>query len=131
MVVALGALMSSTFRYYSFKDIQWTEAAAIARGGSDCTADRREVLVSRPTLLAIAGAYTLHGVVLQVVRTVRHRLASRPALEHALRARNRANRVAIVVSFVLRGKEFKQVLEDRNFPTRKSFCSMRAWRRER
>jgi ABC-type Na+ efflux pump permease subunit len=37
------------------------------------------VYLSRPTLLVVAGVYSIHGVVLQVVRTVRHRLASHPA----------------------------------------------------
>jgi len=36
------------------------------------------VYLSRPTLLVVAGVYSVHGVVLQVVRTVRHRLASHP-----------------------------------------------------
>ncbi|HWF39430.1 MAG TPA: phosphatidylcholine/phosphatidylserine synthase [Candidatus Acidoferrales bacterium] len=79
MVVALGALMSSTFRYYSFKDIQWTKRQPSLAVILIALLIGAMVLVSRPTLLAIAGAYTLHGVVLQVVRTVRHRLASRPA----------------------------------------------------
>jgi CDP-diacylglycerol--serine O-phosphatidyltransferase len=79
MVVALGALMSSTFRYYSFKDIQWTKRQPSLAVVLIALLIGAMVLVSRPTLLAIAGAYTLHGVVLQVVRTVRHRLASRPA----------------------------------------------------
>jgi hypothetical protein len=34
---------------------------------------------SRPTLLILASAYTVHGVVLQIVRSARHRLASRHA----------------------------------------------------
>jgi CDP-diacylglycerol---serine O-phosphatidyltransferase len=79
LVIALGVLMSSTLRYYSFKDIQWTKRQpslavvliALLVGGI--------VYLSRPMLLVIAGGYTLHGVVLQVVRTVRHRMASRPA----------------------------------------------------
>ena len=79
MILALGILMSSTLRYYSFKDIAWTKRQpslavvlfAILLGAM--------IYFSRPTLLAIAGAYSLHGVVIQVVRTVRHRLASRPA----------------------------------------------------
>jgi len=79
LMIMLGVLMSSTVRHYSFKDIQWTRrrpslgiillfvlAGAIVR-------------FSRPTLLLITCAYTLHGIVLQVVRFVRHRLASRTA----------------------------------------------------
>jgi CDP-diacylglycerol---serine O-phosphatidyltransferase len=79
LMIMLGILMSSTVRHYSFKDIQWTKrrpslaiillfllAGAIVR-------------FSRPTLLLIASAYTLHGLVLQLVRFVRHRAASRTA----------------------------------------------------
>ena len=79
LVVGLGVLMSSTVRYYSFKDIQWTKRQPSLAVVLIALLIGAMVLVSRPTLLAIAGAYTLHGVVLQVVRTVRHRLASRPA----------------------------------------------------
>ena len=79
LVVLLGVLMSSTVRYYSFKDIQWTRrwpslyvvALALLVGAI--------WFFSRPTLLAIATAYLVHGIVLQVVRSARHRLASRHA----------------------------------------------------
>jgi CDP-diacylglycerol---serine O-phosphatidyltransferase len=79
LVVALGVLMSSTVRYYSFKDIQWTKRQPSLAVVLIALLIGAMVYLSRPTLLAVAGAYTLHGVVLQVVRTVRHRLASRPA----------------------------------------------------
>lgn len=79
LVAALGVLMSSQLRYYSFKDIQWTKRQPSLAVVLIALLIGAMVLVSRPTLLAIAGAYTLHGVVLQVVRTVRHRMASRPA----------------------------------------------------
>jgi CDP-diacylglycerol---serine O-phosphatidyltransferase len=79
LVVGLGALMSSTLRHYSFKDIQWTKRVpslgivllVLLIGGI--------WFFSRITLLAIASAYVAHGVILQLVRYVRHRLASRPA----------------------------------------------------
>ena len=79
LVVALGVLMSSTLRYYSFKDIQWTKRQPSLAVVLIALLIGAMVYLSRPTLLAVAGAYTLHGVVLQLVRTVRHRLASRPA----------------------------------------------------
>lgn len=79
LVVALGFLMSSTLRYYSFKDIQWTKRQPSLAVVLMALLVGAVVYLSRPMLLAIAGAYTLHGVVIQVVRTVRHRLASRPA----------------------------------------------------
>jgi len=79
LLVFLGALMSSTVRHYSFKDIPW------ARRWPSLVVVLIAALVggiwffSRPTLLILASAYTLHGVVLQVVRLARHRLASRHA----------------------------------------------------
>jgi len=79
LLVVLGVLMSSTVRHYSFKDIPWTRRwpslfvvlIALLIGGI--------WFFSRPTLLIVATAYSLHGVTLQVVRSARHRLASRHA----------------------------------------------------
>jgi CDP-diacylglycerol--serine O-phosphatidyltransferase len=79
LLVMLGVLMSSTVRHYSFKDIQWT------RRWPSLSVVLLALLVgaiwffSRPTLLAMATAYLVHGIVLQVVRSARHRLASRHA----------------------------------------------------
>jgi CDP-diacylglycerol---serine O-phosphatidyltransferase len=79
LVATLGILMSSTIRHYSFKDIEWTKRRP------SLTVVGLAMLVgaiwffSRPTLLAIAAAYTIHGVVLQLVRVLRHRTASRHA----------------------------------------------------
>jgi CDP-diacylglycerol--serine O-phosphatidyltransferase len=79
LLMVLGALMSSTVRHYSFKDIQWT------RRWSSLLVVMLALLVgalwyfSRPTLMIIATAYLAHGIVLQVVRSARHRLASRHA----------------------------------------------------
>ena len=79
LLVVLGVLMSSTVRHYSFKDIPWTRRwpslfvvlIALLIGGI--------WFFSRPTLLIVAATYTVHGVALQVVRSARHRLASRHA----------------------------------------------------
>jgi CDP-diacylglycerol--serine O-phosphatidyltransferase len=79
LVLVLGVLMSSTVRYYSFKDVQWTKRRPslaiivlfLLIGGI--------VLFSRPTLLIITSAYVTHGVVMQLVRFLRHRTASKPA----------------------------------------------------
>jgi CDP-diacylglycerol--serine O-phosphatidyltransferase len=79
LVAVLGILMSSTIRHYSFKDIQWTKrrpslfvvALAMLIGAI--------WFFSQYTLLVIASAYTAHGLVLQLVRVVRHRTASRHA----------------------------------------------------
>jgi CDP-diacylglycerol---serine O-phosphatidyltransferase len=79
LLLVLGVLMSSTLRHYSFKDIPWTRrwpslfVVLITLLGGVIW------FFSRPTLLIVASAYTVHGVVLQVVRSARHRLASRHA----------------------------------------------------
>jgi CDP-diacylglycerol--serine O-phosphatidyltransferase len=79
MVLALGILMSSSLRYYSFKDIQWTKRQPSLAVVLFALLIGAAVYLSRPTLLVVASVYSVHGVVLQVVRTVRHRLASHPA----------------------------------------------------
>jgi phosphatidylserine synthase len=79
LIVVLGVLMSSTIRHTSFKDVQWTRrwpslavVAIVAIVGAI-------VLFSQITLLVIASLYTAHGVVFQLAKTVRHRMASRHA----------------------------------------------------
>jgi len=79
LVVALGVLMSSSLRHYSFKDIQWTRRQPSLAILLLFLLIGAIVLFSHLTLLIIASAYTLHGVVLQLVRYVRHRAASRTA----------------------------------------------------
>ncbi|HUO36265.1 MAG TPA: CDP-diacylglycerol--serine O-phosphatidyltransferase [Candidatus Acidoferrum sp.] len=79
VVASLGGLMSSTWRHYSFKDIQWTKRrpslAVVLLGGLLAAI----WFFSRQTLFAIAVAYTVHGVIYQVIRFARRRVASRPA----------------------------------------------------
>ncbi|MGH9714194.1 MAG: CDP-alcohol phosphatidyltransferase family protein [Candidatus Acidiferrales bacterium] len=79
LVLVLGILMSSTVRYYSFKDIQWTRRRPSLAIVMLFALIGAVVLFSRPTLLLITSAYTIHGVVMQLVRFVRHRTASKPA----------------------------------------------------
>jgi CDP-diacylglycerol--serine O-phosphatidyltransferase len=79
LVVALGVLMSSSLRHYSFKDIQWTRRQPSLAILLLFLLIGAVVLFSHLTLLIIASAYTAHGVVLQLVRYVRHRTASRTA----------------------------------------------------
>jgi CDP-diacylglycerol---serine O-phosphatidyltransferase len=79
LLVALGVLMASTVRHYSFKDVQWTRRRPSLAILLLILLTGAIVWFSHITLLLIASAYTLHGVVLQLVRFVRHRLASRPA----------------------------------------------------
>jgi CDP-diacylglycerol--serine O-phosphatidyltransferase len=79
LVLILGVLMSSTVRYYSFKDVQWTRRRPSLAIVVLFALIGAIVLFSRPTLLLITGAYTIHGVVMQLVRFLRHRTASKPA----------------------------------------------------
>ena len=79
LVAGLAALMTSTVRHYSFKDIPWTRrqpslavVLAALLGGAI-------VFYSEEVLLLIASAYTASGITLHVVRVLRHRLVSRPA----------------------------------------------------
>ncbi len=79
LIVALGVLMSSSLRHYSFKDIQWTRRQPSLAIVLLFLLVGAIVLFSHLTLLIIAGAYAAHGVIFQLVRYVRHRMASRPA----------------------------------------------------
>ena len=79
LMVVLGVLMTSTVRYYSFKDVQWT------RRHSSLALLLLAIMVglivnfSKITLLVLASVYVLQGFVFHFVRTVRHRIASRHA----------------------------------------------------
>jgi len=73
----LGALMTSTIRYYSFKDIPWT------RKQPSLTIVAVVLLVaviwrfSEYALVIFACTYAAAGVALHIVRFFRHRLVSR------------------------------------------------------
>jgi CDP-diacylglycerol---serine O-phosphatidyltransferase len=79
LLVVLGVLMSSSLRFYSFKDVQWTRRRpslaiillALLLAGV--------VKFSGPTLFALTAAYSIHGPIMQLIRFVRHRTASRTA----------------------------------------------------
>jgi len=79
LIAAVGVLMSSTVRYYSFKDIPWTRRqpslavvlVALLVGGI--------LIFSTIVLPLIASIYVLHGVMFYAVRMVRHRLAAHHA----------------------------------------------------
>ncbi|MGH9682950.1 MAG: CDP-diacylglycerol--serine O-phosphatidyltransferase [Candidatus Acidiferrales bacterium] len=79
LIVALGILMSSSVRYFSFKDIQWTRRRPSLAVVLLAALLGAIVYFSQITLLLIASAYVAHGAVFYVVRVVRHRLAARPA----------------------------------------------------
>ena len=79
LALGLAALMTSTIRFYSFKDLPWTRKqpslgiVIIALLGAAIWRWSEEVL------LLIAASYTAIGVTLHVVRLLRHRLVSRTA----------------------------------------------------
>jgi CDP-diacylglycerol--serine O-phosphatidyltransferase len=75
----LGGLMISTVRYYSFKDIPWS------RKQPSITIILLFMLVviiwkySEVVLVVLAGTYAVAGLVLHIVRFLRHRLVTRTA----------------------------------------------------
>ena len=79
LVLALAYLMTSTIRFYSFKDLPWTRKqpslaiVMIALLGAAVWRWSEEVL------LLLAATYTAAGVTLHIVRLLRHRLVSRTA----------------------------------------------------
>jgi CDP-diacylglycerol---serine O-phosphatidyltransferase len=79
LVVVLGLLMSSTVRYSSFKEIEWTRRRPSLAIVLLVLLLGAVVLFSQITLMLIASLYLLYGVMLYVVRSVRHRLASHHA----------------------------------------------------
>jgi CDP-diacylglycerol---serine O-phosphatidyltransferase len=76
LVLGLAALMTSTIRFYSFKDLPWTRkqpslaVVFIALLGAAIWRWSEEVL------LLVAATYTAAGVTLHIVRLLRHRLVS-------------------------------------------------------
>ena len=79
LVLTLAGLMTSTIRFYSFKDLPWTRKqpslaiVMIALLGAAMWRWSEEVL------LLLAATYTATGVTLHIVRLLRHRLVSRTA----------------------------------------------------
>jgi len=79
LTASLGALMTSTIRYYSFKDVPWT------RKLPSLTIVLGFILIaviwkfSEYALVILACTYAAVGVGLHVVRFLRHRLVSRTA----------------------------------------------------
>jgi len=79
LLLILGGLMTSTVRYYSFKDIPWT------RRQPSITIILMFLLVatiwrySEAALVIIAGTYAVVGLVLHIVRFMRRRFATRTA----------------------------------------------------
>jgi CDP-diacylglycerol---serine O-phosphatidyltransferase len=79
ITLSLAALMTSTIRFYSFKDIPWTRrqpSLAIVLLALLCAAIWRW---SEIVLFLIASTYATVGLLLHVIRFTRHRLTSRTA----------------------------------------------------
>lgn len=76
---ALGALMSSTIRFYSFKDIPWTRKQPSFAVVLLLMLIAGIWLYSEFVLVILACAYAAIGVGLHLVRFFRHRLAPRTA----------------------------------------------------
>ena len=79
LLVLLGGLMSSTIRHYSFKDVEWARRRPSLFVVLIVLLIGAIFMFSGPTLLVIATVYTAHGLVLQGVKTLRRRGASRHA----------------------------------------------------
>jgi CDP-diacylglycerol---serine O-phosphatidyltransferase len=79
LLLGLGVLMSSSMRFYSFKDIQWTRRRPSLAVILLALVVGAAVKFSGPTLFALMVAYTAHGPIMQLIRFVRHRTASRTA----------------------------------------------------
>jgi CDP-diacylglycerol--serine O-phosphatidyltransferase len=77
LIVCLGVLMSSTIRFFSFKDIPLTRRQPSLSVILLALLVGAVVYFSGPTLLLLTGAYTLHGPIMQIFRSVRVR--TRPA----------------------------------------------------
>ena len=79
MAACLGALMTSTVRYYSFKDIPWTRKQPSLAIVLLCLTVALSWLFSEYVLVLLSCTYAAAGVVLHAVRMVRHRTVSRTA----------------------------------------------------
>lgn len=73
---ALGALMTSTIRYYSFKDIPWTRKQPSLAIVLMCLLVAVIWRYSEYALMSIACTYAIVGLTLHVIRFFRHRLVS-------------------------------------------------------
>lgn len=79
MALGLAALMTSTIRFFSFKEIAWTKKVPSLNIVLLALLFVAIWFWSEVVLLAIASIYTITGVTLHVVRFFKHRLVSRTA----------------------------------------------------
>lgn len=75
----LGALMTSTIRYYSFKDIPWARKQPSIAIVLLCLVVALIWRYSEFALILLSCSYAAAGVTLHVVRLLRHRMVSRTA----------------------------------------------------
>lgn len=79
LMVALGGLMTSAVRYYSFKDIPWARKQRSVTIILLCLFIGVVWRYSEYVLVIFAGSYALIGIALHVVRFLRHRMVARTA----------------------------------------------------
>ena len=79
LVACLGLLMTSTIRYYSFKDIPWTRKQPSLAIVMLCFFVALIWKFSEITLVLFACTYAVTGVALHIVRILRHRHVPRTA----------------------------------------------------
>jgi CDP-diacylglycerol---serine O-phosphatidyltransferase len=77
LAAGLGALMTSTIRYYSFKDVPWTRKQPSLTVVVVCLLVGVVWRFSEYALVIFACTYAAAGVALHLVRFFRHRLVSR------------------------------------------------------
>jgi len=79
LLPVLGALMTSTVRYYSFKDIPWSRKQPSVRIILLFLLAAIIWKFSEVVLVILAGTYAVVGLVLHTIRFLRHRLVTRTA----------------------------------------------------
>jgi len=79
LVVALAALMVSSIRYPSFKDLPWARRQHSLTYVAGALLVGSIIMYSEVVLILVASAYLISGLAIQLVRLVRHRLISRTA----------------------------------------------------
>jgi len=79
LVAVLAALMASTVRYFSLKGAGWMRRQPSLIFILIALLVASIVMFSQAVLLLIAGSYAMSGVILHVVRLLRHRPVSHPA----------------------------------------------------
>ena len=79
LAASLGGLMTSTIRYYSFKDIPWTRKQPSLAIVLLCLLVGVIWRYSEYALMTVACSYAFVGLTLHIIRFFRHRLVSRTA----------------------------------------------------